>query len=393
MHITRRHALLAAGSLLAGLSAQACEGPLASDRATEASSAGDALAARRWGTPEEAVAGLTLEQKVAQLFVVCPEAVTGVSVQTAAGEATREALERRPVGGLVYFSPNLVDPDQTREMLASTQAFAIGASGLPCLLAVDEEGGTVARVGSNPSFGVERVGDMALVEDAEHARAAAVTIGNYLADLGFNLDFAPVADIASAEGSPLARRSFGGDPEKVASCVSAQVEGYLSTGVLCAAKHFPGIGGAVGDSHDGSISSSARIEEMEAFELVPFEAAVSAGVPLVMVGHLSCPALTGDDAPASLSPVIVGDVLRGRLGFDGVIVTDSLSMGAVTGLVPPAEAGVRALAAGVDLILMPEDFEAAYQGVLEAVASGSLSEKRIDESVLRVARAKLGLLA
>lgn len=344
-------------------------------------------------TVDEVVASLTLEQKVAQLFVVTPEAITGVSVQTAAGETTREALARWPVGGIVYFASNLVDPDQTRRMLASTRAYAVEAVGIPCLLAVDEEGGTVARVGSNPAFGVERVGDMASVGSVEDARAAAVTIGTYLAGLGFSLDFAPDADIASVEGSSLARRSFGPTPDEVAPRVAAQVEGFLSTGILCSAKHFPGIGGVIGDSHDGSITSRRTLDEMGEFELLPFEAAISEGVPMIMVGHLSCPTVTGDDVPASLNPAIVTDLLRGRLGFGGVAITDSLSMGAVTQTCAPSKIGVRAIEAGIDLILMPADFQGAYQGVLDAVADGRLSEERIDESVRRIVEMKRTLLA
>ena len=183
----------------------------------------------------EAVSGMTLEEKVAQLFVVRPEDLTHVGTQVAAGEATRAALEELPVGGICYFAQNLVDPDQTREMLSNTQAYYEEVTGLPCFLAVDEEGGTVLRVGSNPAFGVERIGDMRDVASDEEARQAAVTIGSYLTDLGFNVDFAPDADIADVEGSTLDLRSFGASAEVVAPRVRAQVEGFLSTGILCSA--------------------------------------------------------------------------------------------------------------------------------------------------------------
>ena len=339
----------------------------------------------------DVVAGMTLEEKVAQLFVVRPEDLTHVGVQTAAGDATRAALEAHPVGGICYFAQNLVDPAQTRDMLASTQAFYEELTGLPCFLAVDEEGGTVSRVGANPAFGVERVGDMVAVQSDEEAREKAVTIGTYLADLGFNLDFAPDADIADVEGSSLARRSFGASAEVVAPRVAAQVEGFLSTGILCAAKHFPGIGGAVGDSHDGSIMTNATPEDLAASELVPFRAAMDAGVPLIMVGHLTLPNVTGDYVAASLNPKIVTGILREQLGFDGIVITDSLAMGAVVDAYSPEEIGVTALEAGVDMILMPRDFERTYQGVLDAVASGRLSEERIDESVERIVRTKLSL--
>lgn len=340
----------------------------------------------------EAVSGMTLEEKVAQLFVVRPEDLTHVGTQVAAGEATRAALEELPVGGICYFAQNLVDPDQTREMLSNTQAYYEEVTGLPCFLAVDEEGGTVLRVGSNPAFGVERIGDMRDVASDEEARQAAVTIGSYLTDLGFNVDFAPDADIADVEGSTLGLRSFGASAEVVAPRVRAQVEGFLSTGILCSAKHFPGIGGAVGDSHDGTITADTTVEELRASELVPFEAAMEAGVPFVMVGHITLPNVTGDRVPASLSHAVVQGLLRDELGYDGIVITDALNMGAVVEEVGHDRIGVQALLAGVDMVLMPADLEAAYQGVLDAVASGELSEERIDESVARIVRTKLELV-
>ena len=341
------------------------------------------------------LAGMTLEQKVAQLFVVRPEAVTGVGVQTAAGEATRAALEAMPVGGICYFAANLVDADQTREMLANTARYSEEVCGLPIFLCVDEEGGTVSRVGGNPGFGVDNVGDMRDVGatgDVGYAREVAQHIGTYLSYLGFNVDFAPDADIASNPSGTMGLRSFGATADAVAPMVAAQVEGFAEAGVLCAAKHFPGIGGATGDSHDARIYSQRTLDEIRAEELRPFEAAIEADVPFVMVGHLSMPAVTGDDDPATLSSEIVSDLLRGELGYQGIIITDSMAMGAATDSVPAERLGVEPLLAGVDMVLMPADLGAAYQGVLDAVASGELTEERIDESVRRVVQTKLDRL-
>lgn len=376
-------ASLAAASSLAGLSACAPSGAGegAQDGVQEADPVG------------RAIASLLLEQRVCQLFVVRPEDIVDVGTVVAAGEATREALRRRPVGGICYFGRNLEDPDQVRRMLANVESFSEEAVGLPILRAVDEEGGTVARVASNPAFGVANVGDMRSVGaggDADAAGAAAETVAAYLADLGFNLDFAPVADVAPA-GSVMGRRSFGDDPDLVASMVAAQVRGFAGRGVGCCAKHFPGIGYATGDSEIEPISLDATVDDLAARELVPFAAAVAAGVPMVMVGHLSCAGVTGTDEPASLSSAVVGDLLRGRLGFSGVAIMDSLGMGAVTATRTPAEAAVAALEAGQDLILMPADFESALQGVLDAVSSGRIGEGRIEESLRRVVALKLSL--
>lgn len=343
----------------------------------------------------EKAAALTLEQKVAQLFVVTPEAITEVGTATQAGEATKEALAAYPVGGLVYFKKNLLSADQTREMIANPQTYAQDACGLPLLVGVDEEGGTVSRIGGNPGFAIPNVGNMADVgatNDPTQAQAVAQTIGGYLCDLGFNLNFAPDSDICGNPATDvMALRSFGTDPALVSDMVSAQVKGFANAGVLCCAKHFPGIGGMTGDSHEGAIVTQNTLDELRIGELAPFEAAIEADVPMVMVGHLTAPNAFGNDVPASLNPAAVTDLLRGELGFQGLVITDSLSMGAVGDFCTPDQAGVMALLAGADLVLMPEDFASAYRGVLDAVCAGTLSEDRIDQSVMRIVKAKLTL--
>lgn len=344
---------------------------------------------------DEIVSAMTLEQKVAQLFVVRPEALTGVSVQTAAGDATRQALEAMPVGGICYFAANLLDSDQTREMLSNTARYSEEITGLPMFLCVDEEGGTVSRVGGNPGFGVDNVGNMCDVGatgDTDYARQVAKHIGTYLQYLGFNVDFAPDADIANNPRGTMGLRSFGSTADVVAPMVAAQVEGFAEGGVLCSAKHFPGIGGAAGDSHDGRIYSEKTLDEIRAEELRPFRAAIEADVPFIMVGHLSLPNVTGDNDPATLSSEIVTDLLRNELGYQGIILTDSMGMGAATDSLGVERLGVEPLKAGVDMVLMPADLHAAYQGVLDAVAAGELTEERIDESVRRVVQTKLDRL-
>lgn len=342
------------------------------------------------------VAGMTLKQKVAQLFIISPEQLTEYDVVTAAGRVTKEAYALYPVGGLIYFAQNLETPEQTRTMLANMQTIARDATGLPMFLCVDEEGGDVARVANNPAFAVENVGDAWDVgaQGAEAAGKAAAYIASYLADLGFNVDFAPVADIVSdPEASAIGYRSFGISPETVADAVSAQVRAFSAAGVLSCAKHFPGIGAAEGDSHTGAISVPSALAELEAAELVPFAAAIDAGVPMVMVGHVGVPEVVGSDMPASMSSIIMASVLRGDLGFEGLVVTDALNMGAAREMYTDRRIGVEVLLAGADLILMPADFPQAYEGILEAVKSGELTEARIDESVTRIVLAKLALAA
>ena len=362
-----------------------------------ASKRGGSKAAKS-ATGEKAVArkvsSLTLEQKVAQMFFPRPEALTGMGQVTAAGDTTRKAFANIPVGGMCYFAQNLQSESQARQMLSASNQISLDEVGLPLLMSVDEEGGTVSRVGGNKGFSVENVGNMRDVGDTGDALRAydvCKKIAGYLVPLGFNLDFAPDADIVNGTSQTMAKRSFGTTADVVAPMVESAVKGFLDGGIMCCAKHFPGIGGAQGDSETEAIATDKTLDQLRQVELVPFKRAIAAGVPMVMVGHISCPKITGDSAPASLSRAIVTDVLRDELGFDGIIITDSLGMGAVAGLHKARDLAVAAIQAGVDMLLMTPDLTASYQGVLDAVRAGTITEERIDESVTRIVRAKLAL--
>ena len=403
--ITRRRfvwlAALAGGSLAlsgcAGDGSNGTGGPTGVD-GSGGEGAGDgqnpeaaAVAAR--AAVDERIGAMTLEQKVAQLFIVTPEAlVEGVSQVTQAGDMTREGVTAHPVGGIVYFAQNLLDPEQTTTMLANVKQFYADAGNVAPFIAVDEEGGTVVRVADNEAFGAEDVGDASALGsagDTEAAKRAAEQIADYLMPLGFNLDFAPVADVVDPlRSDTMGLRSFSSDAAVAADMVRAEVEGFRDKKMLCCAKHFPGIGAAAGDSHEGAITIEATNEELETVDLVPFRAAIEAGVPMIMVGRVSLPNIVGDSTPAPLSSAVVQGMLRDSLGYTGIIVTDSLSMGAITDYYTPAEAAVAALKAGCDIPLMPERLDEAYQGVLSAVQVGELTEERLDESLTRILTAK-----
>lgn len=403
--ITRRRfvwlAALAGGSLAlsgcAGDGSNGTGGPTGVD-GSGGEGAGDgqnpeaaAVAAR--AAVDERIGAMTLEQKVAQLFIVTPEAlVEGVSQVTQAGDMTREGVTAHPVGGIVYFAQNLLDPEQTTTMLANVKQFYADAGNVAPFIAVDEEGGTVVRVADNEAFGAQDVGDASALGsagDTEAAKRAAEQIADYLMPLGFNLDFAPVADVVDPlRSDTMGLRSFSSDAAVAADMVRAEVEGFRDKKMLCCAKHFPGIGAAAGDSHEGAITIEATNEELETVDLVPFRAAIEAGVPMIMVGHVSLPNIVGDSTPAPLSSAVVQGMLRDSLGYTGIIVTDSLSMGAITDYYTPAEAAVAALKAGCDIPLMPERLDEAYQGVLSAVQVGELTEERLDESLIRILSAK-----
>lgn len=403
--ITRRRfvwlAALAGGSLAlsgcAGDGSNGTGGPTGVD-GSGGEGAGDgqnpeaaAVAAR--AAVDERIGAMTLEQKAAQLFIVTPEAlVEGVSQVTQAGDMTREGVTAHPVGGIVYFAQNLLDPEQTTTMLANVKQFYADAGNVAPFIAVDEEGGTVVRVADNEAFGAQDVGDASALGsagDTEAAKRAAEQIADYLMPLGFNLDFAPVADVVDPlRSDTMGLRSFSSDAAVAADMVRAEVEGFRDKKMLCCAKRFPGIGAAAGDSHEGAITIEATNEELETVDLVPFRAAIEAGVPMIMVGHVSLPNIVGDSTPAPLSSAVVQGMLRDSLGYTGIIVTDSLSMGAITDYYTPAEAAVAALKAGCDIPLMPERLDEAYQGVLSAVQVGELTEERLDESLTRILTAK-----
>ena len=340
----------------------------------------------------EFVSGMTLEDKIAQLFVVTPDALTGYTDVTAAGNTTKEAYGKRPVGGLIYMSGNLKDYEQTATMLTNMQTIATERTGLPAFLCVDEEGGSVARIAGNDGFEVTDVGKMSAIGatgDSQNAYNAGNVIGTYLKDIGFNVDFAPVADVlTNADNSVIGDRSFGTDSQLVADMVVAELKGLSDAGINGTVKHFPGHGATSEDSHDGAAVSERTLEELVATELVPFQSAIDFDAHFVMVGHIAVPNVTGDNTPASLSAAMITDVLRTQMGYNGIVITDAMNMGAITENYSSGEAAVAAIQAGADMILMPEDYEEAYNAVLEAVNNGTISEQRINESVVRIVKVK-----
>lgn len=351
---------------------------------------------------------MTLREKVGQLFLVRSDALDPALSQqtiddadapgvTEVSDAMAAFLERYPVGGVVLFGKNITDETQLRGLIAGLQQ----SSPVPMLIGIDEEGGAVARLANSHGFDLPRYESAAAVgaEGADAVKEMSAQIGAYLAEYGVSLDFAPVADVNTNPENPvIGTRAFSSQPQEAADCVAAAVEGFSRTGVLCCLKHFPGHGDTAQDSHDGAVYTDKTMDELRSCEFLPFAAGIQAGAPLVMVGHIAAPnAVEGEDGqmPATFSRTIITDVLRGELGFTGAVVTDSLSMGAVTETYTPGEAAVLALQAGADLLLMPAGLAQAYDEVLAAVEDGRLTEARIEESVTRILALKqqAGLLA
>lgn len=339
---------------------------------------------------DELLQEMSLEDKVSQLFFVTPEALTGVEVAIQAGEMTQNAISEYPVGGIILFAQNIQGEEQLKTMLSNLHTY----SRYPLFTGVDEEGGTlVARVANSGTIFVPTFPDMQEIGntgDPQQAYEVGTTIGNYLKNLGFNVDFAPVADVATNPDNPIIGvRSFGSDAVLVSQMVAKEVEGMQSQGVSSAIKHFPGHGDTSEDSHAEAAVSYKTIDELRTTEFLPFQAGIAAGTDMVMVGHIAVPNVLGDYTPASLSEQMITGYLREELGYDGIVITDSMQMGAIVNYYDPAQAAVMVLQAGGDMILMPQDFIAARQAVLEAVADHVLTEARIDESLRRIYRVKL----
>lgn len=330
---------------------------------------------------------MTLEEKVAGLFIITPEALTKSDKVIKAGDGTKEALEKYPVGGLIYFAQNIQSADQVKEMLGNTVSF----SKYPLFLCVDEEVGDVNRLRKTLKLdGIDSAKKIAETGDANQAYEAYKTIGDYLLEYGFNVDLAPVADL-NVEGvtSVIGDRSFGTDTALVSSMVESSIRGLGDAGVVSCLKHFPGQGAADADTHKGMATSDRTYEEFKENELEIFSKGIEAGADMIMVGHFIAPALTGDEStPCSLSKDVMTDLLRGEYQYDGIIITDALAMSAVADYYGSGEAAIKALKAGADVLLMPENFEEAYTAVVEAVQDGTISEQRINDSLARVYKIK-----
>lgn len=333
------------------------------------------------------LADMTLEEKIWQLFIVDIDNLTGANPTKKSGPKTEEAIKKKPVGGVIYFADNLEDRTQTDAMIRNLQSYA----SIELFISVDEEGGKVTRLGGRSNFGVTDFGKMYDVGNADEAYNVGKTLGEQLRELGFNLDFAPVADVwTNPDNQVIGKRAFSTEPDKAANMVSNCVRGFEKANLLCTLKHFPGHGDTKADSHKGSVSSEKTLEELRKCELRPFREGIDAGAPLVMMGHITLPNVEGaEEVPATLSKAIVTDLLRNEMGFQGLVVTDAMNMGAITNHYGSGDAAVLAIQAGVDLILMPDDLDKAFRGIQKAVEDGDLSEERIDESVLRILETKL----
>lgn len=341
-------------------------------------------------TPEEKldeyidtmIAGMTLEEKVAGLIITSPEQLTGVDTATRAGDSTKASIEAMPVGGLVYYRKNMQSKDQFMEMLSNTQSYSTH----PMFLAVNEGGDSASSV-QNSSISVPSVKKPGEITTEAEAYALGNTIGTYLKELHFNVNFAPTADILWETNAAVKNYCFGGDASLNSMLVTQYVKGLEEQGLSATLKTFPGTGHLTASTEAGTVGTE-KTKADYAQDFMVFKAGIDAGADFVMVSHIVASDLTGGMEPCSMSSTVVTDILRDELGFEGIIITEPMNVKAITEYYETSEAVVEALKAGCDMILLPQDLKAAHKAIVDGVGDGSVAEARINDSLKRVFRVK-----
>ena len=344
----------------------------------------------------EAAAGymenMTVEEKAGQLFIVNLELLDQKNGNYYEWKRftrrMKKSLDKYHIGGVILFSRNIAGRKQTEKLISRLQE----NSSIPLFISVDEEGGDVARIANNKKMGTtvfQTMEEIGKTKDASYVYSMGETIGSEISSLGFNVDFAPVADVKTSElNLEIGTRSFGGDPGKVAEFTSAFVKGIQKHNVSATLKHFPGQGSSSGDTHVESVNIDSSIASLRKNDFVPFEAGIAAGADFVMVSHISVSKVTETSQPASMSSLVMDTILRDELGFRGVIITDAMDMASITDNYTSAEAAYGAVSGGADIVLMPLDLEMAYNEIINRINDGSISKERLDASVLRILTVK-----
>ncbi len=334
---------------------------------------------------ERVVASMTLEERAGQLIM---PAILSTGNPTAVTPQVKDLIDQVRPGGIILFGPNLETPGQTRALVMELQALSL----VPLFVAVDQEGGLVDRLSSSGVMGATRVPSAAQVGatgDADLAFELARVVARELRSLGINMNLAPVADIqTNAQNPVIGTRAYGNEPDLVAEMVGATVRGFHRESVIAVLKHFPGHGDTTNDTHNGAASVAHSLDRLYDVEFVPFVRGIESGADVVMTAHVAVPAVQGNDLPATFSRTLITDLLRGALGFDGVVMTDALMMGALVNYYREDEIILRAVSAGSDLLLRPSDPRAARDLLVSSVESGEISLGRLNESVARIVRLK-----
>ena len=339
---------------------------------------------------EEILSAMTLREKVGQLFIVRPDALDltpeGDADVTSLTPEMEETLKEYPVGGFVQFGKNIENPEQ----ILSFNYSLYEACPIAPFLAVDEEGGLVARLAKKDSFNLPKFESAAAVgaEGPEAALQMGRTIGAYVSQYGFNMDFAPVADtFTNPQNTVIGTRAFSSDPRQAAACARAMADGLIENHILPVFKHFPGHGDTVEDSHEKLPVVHKTVEELMDCEWIPF---LEAGPEdCMMSAHIALPEVTGNMIPATMNRAIIQDCLREKLGYAGLVITDAMEMAAIAETYSSGEAALMALQAGCDIVLMPPSLPEAFEAVAAAAEDGSFPMEELDARVLKILTVKL----
>ncbi|MEE5989150.1 MAG: glycoside hydrolase family 3 N-terminal domain-containing protein [Lachnospiraceae bacterium] len=335
------------------------------------------------------IESMTPEQKAGALFMVSPEAITGVDVATRAGDGTKAALEKFPVGAIVYSKQNVTDKNQFMTMVGSTREmyngiYAADNEIFGLMTAVREEGAFNTLAEGTGENAASSASDIGASGEKTNAYQAYLEIGSYLNKYQIDIDIAPVCDVASESGYYQKDRSFGTDPEVVASMTSSAVSGLSDQSIVSCLTTFPGQGSVVNGISGGSTSTERSLDEFKDFEYKPFASAIDEGAEMVMVGNLAVAEENGEKVPSYISYEMITEELKGNLGFDGVVITDDLSVIAKDAGFDQGEAALRAINAGADMIYVSSDFENTYNDVLKAINDGAITEERLNDALARI---------
>ena len=326
---------------------------------------------------EEQLKEMSLEEKIGQMLIVSYE---GTSVT----EELFSLLNQVKPGGFILFSNNFSDYEQTQKLIADIKS----TSEIPMFISIDQEGGRVQRIKNLSDQEITIIPPMyeiGLTRDEDFAYQVGKVIGEELRVFDINMDFAPVLDIYSnPNNTVIGDRSFGTTSDIVSTMAISLASGLQDTGVISVYKHFPGHGDTLEDSHDTLPIVTKTKEELMNFELIPFIQAIENGAEAIMVGHIAVPSITKDNTPATLSKVLIQDLLKDELGFQGLVITDGLNMKSLTNLYSQEEIYINAILAGVDILLMPEFSLNTIEIIKNAVLNGEISEERIDDAVTKI---------
>ena len=332
------------------------------------------------------IAGMSIEQKAAALFFVTPEQLLGIETPvTEVGSSISEKLNQYPVGGIVLKEGNITSAEGLSEMVSNLQVFTQNS----LFIGISDEGG------EDSPFITSGISENVIASQKEIAESlgntgaysAGISLGSELKQFGFNVDFAPLADVSLKDGSIAEQKGFGKDAATNAELARNVVKGLTDQSIFAGVKYFPGYGDATQEGNGGQIISQRTRDDLKE-EYAPYQEAIDAGAKFLMISHVSLPKIRGDKRPASLSPEIITDIVRDEWGYDGIVITDYMDKSCIYQKYTYAEAAVGAIEAGADMILSTKNFTKSYNGILDAVKKGQLTEERIDQSLTRIYKVK-----